>query len=126
MSIFTNEETREALFRRRIKFVVEKGAMARLFKAGSHAALQDEIFRRLIGVQFGRFKTRINYDKWLVQTVESQCWQRYSRFGLSLDRWAYFAKLFNIVVYEIVANRELVSDAHWQRLRPFLHVPIDN
>lgn len=29
------------------------------------------------------------------------------------------------MVYEIVANRELFSDADWQRLRPFLHIPID-
>jgi hypothetical protein len=31
MAIFTAEQHRDALIRRRIKFVVEKGAMARLF-----------------------------------------------------------------------------------------------
>ena len=44
---------------------------------------------------------------------------------LAKDRWAYFAKLVNIVVYEILANRELFLEVDWQRLRPFLHIPID-
>ncbi len=29
------------------------------------------------------------------------------------------------MVYEVVANRELFSEADWQRLRPFLHIPVD-
>ena len=61
----------------------------------------------------------------LFTTVGSSCWEPYSRNRLDEDRWAYFAKLVNIVVYEIVANRELFSEADWQRLRPFLHIPVD-
>jgi hypothetical protein len=57
--------------------------------------------------------------------AESACWEPYSRNGLAEDRWAYFAKLINIVVYEVVANRELFSETDWQRLRPFLHIPVD-
>lgn len=125
MAIFTAEEQRDALIRRRIKFVVEKGAMARLFQAGTHAALQEELFRRIVPAELARIQTREEYDKWLCGTVESSCWEPYSRNGLAKDRWAYFAKLVNIVVYEILANRELFSEADWQRLRPFLHVPID-
>lgn len=125
MGIFTAEEHRDALIRRRIKFVVEKGAMARLFKAGTHGALQEELFRRLLPAQLARIQTRDEYDTWLLETVESSCWEPYSRNGLDEDRWAYFAKLVNIVVYEILANRELFSEADWQRLRSFLHVPID-
>ncbi len=125
MAIFTAEEHRDALIRRRIKFVVEKGAMARLFKAGTHAALQDEVFRRIVPSELARIQTRDDYDKWLLTTVESPCWKLHSRNGLEEDRWAYFAKLVNIVVYEILANRELFSEANWHRLRPFLHIPID-
>src|SRR5207244_3917510 len=50
----------------------------------------------------------------------------YSRNGLAADRWAYFAKLINIVVYEVMSNRELFSESDWQRLSPFLHLPIDS
>lgn len=57
--------------------------------------------------------------------MELDAWKQYSRNGLSKDRWAYFAKLINIVVYEIVANRELFSQADWRRVRRFLHVPLD-
>jgi hypothetical protein len=32
----------------------------------------------------------------------------------------------NIVIYEIVSNRELFSEGDWFRLQPFLHVPIDS
>ena len=125
MAIFTEEEHRDALIRRRIKFVVEKGAMARLFRAGTHGALQEELFCHIVPEELARIQTRDEYDKWLFDTVESSCWEPYSRNGLAKDRWAYFAKLVNIVVYEILANRELFSEPDWQRLRPFLHVPID-
>jgi len=113
------------LVRRRIKFVVEKGAMARLFRAGTSSALQDELFRRLLPADLVRLKTRDQYDDWLAKLIGLDCWEDFSRNGLKDDRWAYFAKLINIVVYEIVANRELFPEEDWQRLRPFLHTPID-
>jgi hypothetical protein len=125
MPIFTAEEHHDALIRRRIKFVVEKGAMARLFRAGTHGALQEELFCRIVPAKLARVQTRDDYDKWFFDTIESSCWESYSRNGLAADRWAYFAKLVNIVVYEILASRELFSEADWERLRPFLHVPID-
>ena len=125
VEVFTQEQHREALIRRRIKFVVEKGAIARLFKRGTHAALQEELARRIRPEELSRIQTRDEYDFWLLSTVESSCWDSYSRNGLDEDRWAYFAKLVNIVVYEIVANRELFSETDWQRLRPFLHIPVD-
>src|SRR5437867_8584498 len=125
MQVFTDEKHREALIRRRIKFVVEKGAMARLFKAGTNAALQEELARRIRPEELAGVQTRTEYDVWLFSTVESSCWERYSRNGLDKDRWGYFAKLVNIVVYEIVANRELFSETDWQRLRPLLHIPVD-
>jgi hypothetical protein len=125
MKVFSPEQHREALIRRRIKFVVEKGAMARLFKGGTHAALQEELARRIRPEELSRIRTREEYDSWLFATAESACWEPYSQNGLDKDRWAYFAKLINIVVYEVVANRELFSETDWQRLRPFLHIPVD-
>ena len=126
MKILDEDRHRVALIQRRIKFVVEKGAMARLFKRGTHAALKDELFRRVVPAHLSALQTRGEYDAWLVKTVELDCWQSYSRNGLDDDRWAYFAKLVNITVYEIAANRELLGEDHWRRLRPFLHVPIDS
>ncbi len=125
MGIFTPEEHRAALIRRRIKFVVEKGAMARLFRAGTHRALQDELYRRIVPAKLARINTRDEYDKWLFDTIEASCWECHSRNGIEKDRWGYFVKLVNIVVYEVLANRELFSDTDWKRLRPFLHIPID-
>jgi len=125
MDIFTEDEHRHALIRRRIKFVVEKGAMARLFKGGTNTELQEELFGHIKPAALSLIQTREEYDKWLFETVESKCWEPYSRNGLDDDLWAYFAKLVNIVVYEIVANRELFSEPDWQRLRPFLHIPVD-
>ncbi len=40
---FSPAQRRKALLRRRIKFVVETGAMARLFGKGSHAALKEKL-----------------------------------------------------------------------------------
>jgi len=86
MAVFTQEQHREALIRRRIKFVAEKGAMARLFKAGTNAALQEELARRLRPEDLSRLQTRDEYDSWLFATVESSCWEPYSRNGLDEDR----------------------------------------
>ena len=61
-----------------------------------------------------------------VSGTSPDCWQAYSRNGLDDDRWGYFAKLVNIIVYEITANRELLAENDWRRLQPFLHVPIDS
>jgi hypothetical protein len=126
MKAFTARELRAALIRRRIKFVAEKGAMARLFRRGTSPELQRELFRYLQPSVLRGLKTRDAYDSWLTRTVELNTWRRYSRNGLAKDRWAYFAKLINIVVYEIVANRELFSEASWLRIRPLLHVPLDD
>lgn len=126
MEVLTPHQHRVALVRRRIKFVVEKGAMARLFKGGTHDALREDLARRVTPESLSRIQARDEYDAWLLSIVESPCWEPYSRNGLAADRWAYFAKLINIVIYEIVANRELSSEEDLQRLRPFLHIPIDS
>jgi hypothetical protein len=123
--ILTPQQHRDALLSRRIKFVVEKGAVARLFRAGTNAALQKEVSRVLDPSIITKFRDRRSYDDWLIRTLELSCWKHYSRNGIENDRWAYFAKLINIVLYEIVANRELCSESDWERIRPFLHLPLD-
>jgi len=125
MNPFTPEQHRDALIRRRTKFVVEKGDMARLFKGGTNPALQEELFNRIKPVELAEIQVQDQYDEWLTRTVELGCWSKYSRNGIEADRWSYFAKLINIVVYEIISNRELFLETDWLRLRPFLHVPLD-
>lgn len=125
MNLFSPTQRREALLRRRIKFVVEKGAMARLFRKGGHAALKKKLGDHLKPRRLACIRTRREYDGWLNRVVGLPCWGAHSRNGLAVDRWAYFAKLINIVVYEIVTNRELFTEREWKRLRPFLHVPVD-
>ncbi len=99
--------------------------MARLFQVGTSAELQEELFRRLRPSHLARITSRDEYDKWLTKVVELDCWENFSKNGLREDRCAYFAKLINIIIYEIVANRELFSEQDWKRLRPFLHIPVD-
>jgi hypothetical protein len=122
---FTVEQHYNALIRRRIKFVTEKGAMARLFKAGTNFGLQQELLHQLNVELISKVKTREEYDILLIRTVELGCWGKYSRHGIEIDRWGYFAKLINIIIYEIVSNRELFAEEDWNRIRPFLHIPID-
>lgn len=126
MKPFSVEEHRDALIRRRIKFVVEKGAMARLFRKGTSADLQDELLRRIRPERLSLIRTQDDYDKWLERTVELDCWAQYAKDPIEQVRWGHFAKLINIIVYEVVANRELFAEADWQRIRSFLHVPIDS
>lgn len=126
MAILTDKQHRDALMRRRIKFVVEKGAMARLFRARTHRDLQDELVRSVDVSELAVIQTLAEYDSWLVSKIESARWKRFSRHGLANDRWAYFAKLLNIVIYEVISNRELLSEVDWIRLRSFLHIPVDS
>lgn len=126
MQTFTVAEHQAALLRRRIKFVVEKGAMARLFKAGTTHHLQRELFQVLKPSAIVSHSSRKEYDNWITGRINKARWARCSRNGLREDRWAYFAKLLNITIYEIISNRELVSETDWQRIRPWLHVPLDS
>ena len=126
MKAFSKKIHLEALIRRRIKFVVEKGAMARLFKKGTHYLLQDELYKKLKLSSLETVKNKEEYDEWLLYVIESSCWGNFSRNGLKKDRWAYFAKLINIVIYEIVSNREIFSEVGWKRVRTFIHIQIDS
>lgn len=125
MKPFTPEQHRDSLIRRRIKFVVEKGAMARLFKGGSSFGLQEELFSCLQPSKIAKINTKDEYDSWLLEVVERDTWDPFSKNGIDQDRWGYFAKLVNIIIYEIISNRELFDEKDWLRLRPFLHVPLD-
>ena len=66
------------------------------------------------------------YDNWIDALIKDECWEPYSRHGLTADRWAYFAKLINIILYEVVSNRELFCDSDWRRLQSWLHLPLDS
>jgi len=125
MKTFSKKQHLDALLKRRIKFVVEKGAMARLFRCGTHSSFQRSLFTQLKPARIVRIRSQRQYDAWLSRTVRLRVWARYSQNGVAADRWAYFAKLINILVYEIIANRELVAERDWKRLRPFIHVPVD-
>src|SRR5260370_33998059 len=57
--------------------------------------------------------------------IQDGCWTRFCR-NIELDRWAYVAKLINIVIYEIVSNRELFGECEWQRIRSWIHLPLDS
>lgn len=125
MKTFSPEERTDALVRRRIKFVVEKAAVARFFLRGTSPDLQEELSKALRPSRLAGIRTGDEYDQWLVELIESERWAPYSKNGLQADRWAYFAKVVNIVAYEIVASRELFLQQDWERIQPFLHLPID-
>lgn len=111
--------------KRRIKFVVEKGATARLFRRGRHSQLQAELFRRLRPSDIANLDSQEEFDRWLDGLIRNDCWEPYSRSGLAEDRWAYFAKLINILIYEIAVNRELFCEEDWRRVQRWLHPPLD-
>ena len=61
MEILEQDKHREALIRQRTKFVVEKGATARLFRRETHPALQHELLRWGAARVYAR-RTREEYD----------------------------------------------------------------
>ncbi len=126
MRSFTENEHQAALLRRRVKFVVEKGSMARLFKTGRHSHLQNQICKRVRPSTVAAQTSRDEYDRWLLDLIRDDCWESYSRNGIEHDRWGYFAKLFNIVIYEITCNRELFGEDGWLRIRSWWHIPFDS
>lgn len=118
---------KQALLRRRIKFVTEKGSMARLFRAGMNSNLQMRLYERLQPTDIIVNETIGEYDTWLIGTVELPIWAPFVREDDDIEsvRWGYFAKLINVLVYEILSNRELVLEKHWFRLKSIIHLPID-
>jgi len=102
--------------------------MARLFRKNAHDRLQRRLFHLLKPAKLAAFSSRKRYDHWLRRTIKSQSWKPYVRKGLTLKsvRWAYIAKLLNILIYELVSNRELFSHGNWKRVYRYLHVPIDS
>jgi len=102
---FTEKAHRDALLRRRIKFVVEKGAMARLFKGSTSHELQKEVFRQVRPEKIALIRSCEEYNSWLISLIKKDWWEPYSRNGLNQDRWGYFAKLLNILnINETVIN----------------------
>src|SRR6266704_1407095 len=106
---FTSDSHQDALLRRRIRFVVLFPRISAQFKKGTHDELREELFNRLQPLAIRSIKSREEYDTWLLSLIKNDCWQKYSKGGLESDRWAYFAKLINILVYEIVSVRGLMS-----------------
>lgn len=123
---FTIQKHLDALIRRRVKFVVEKASMARLFKHGISDQLKRTLFETLKPESITKHDSQLDYDHWLQTIIEDNRWDEYARNGIEQDRWGYFAKLINIIIYEIASNRELVSEIDWQKIKWFLHVPLDS
>jgi len=121
-----NREHQNALVKRRIKFVVEKGAMARLFKKGMTKKLQQELFLRLKLNQLSSINDQERFDKYIKNIVCLKCWAKYTGSSINDVRWAHFAKLLNIVIYELVSNREIFKERDWKSLHRLLHIPIDS
>jgi hypothetical protein len=124
--VLTEKEYHSALIRRRIRFIVYFPALVRLFKAGTHHILENALFKRSSPSEFVHIKTQEHYDHWLEKAAEDSCWAACTKDEIEQVRWGLFAKVINIIVYEIVSQRELCSESDWQRLRSFLHVPIDS
>jgi hypothetical protein len=100
--------------------------MVRLFKRGVHRQLQDQLFDLIDTARLIAIPSLEGYDAWLDAIIVDDRWEYFSRNGLAADRYGYFAKLVNIIVYEVASNRELLADADWQRLKMWLHVPLDS
>ena len=126
MNIFEHNRHREALVRRRIKFVVETGAMARLFKGGTHAALQDELFRRVAPAILSALRTRDEMTRGSSRRWNSIAGRPTRGTGSMMIAGVIRKACEHRRLEAIAANRELLAEEDWRRLRPFLHVPIDS
>lgn len=122
---FSEDGHIEAVIKRRVKFVVEKGAMARLFKQGTHGDLQEAVRQRIDLNELKSLYTQPGFDAWHRHIVLHECWAHFTSRRIEEVRWGHFAKLINIVLYELVANNEIMTYEQAERLRAFLHVPID-
>jgi len=122
---FSQERHIEAVIRRRIKFVVEKGAMARLFKKNSHRQLQGVLRQEMDVDALKARQSADDFDAWHRRIVLQQCWANFTDRPIEEVRWGHFAKLINIILYELAANNEIVTDDEARRLRGLLHLPID-
>lgn len=122
---FGEAEHLEAVVKRRIKFVVEKGAMARLFKKGLNPELQQVLRSKIDVAALKAFALQEDFDAWHREIVMYEGWAEFTEWPIEQVRWGHFAKLVNIVLYELVANNEIMTYEEAGRLRGLLHLPID-
>jgi len=40
--------------------------------------------------------------------------------------WAYFTKMVNIIIYDLITHNELVETSKFHKIKWFIHAPIDN
>lgn len=66
-----------------------------------------------------------DFDAWHREIVNSQCWAAFTVREIEQVRWGHFAKLVNIIIYELVANNEVMTYEEAERLRRLIHLPID-
>ena len=122
---FSEAKHLEAVIKRRIKFVVEKGAMARLFKKGVNPELQQVLRSKIDVPALKALAIQKDFDAWHREIVMYEGWAEFTERPIEQVRWGHFAKLANIVLYELVANNEIMTYEEAGRLRDLLHLPID-
>jgi hypothetical protein len=126
VNALTEKERQAALLRRRVEFVIKYPALVRLIPKGQHARLATALCARLQPAVLAGLQSQTDYDAWLTRVVEEPCWGGCTRGRVEDSRWSLIAKLINIIVYEIVVNRELITEEKAaMRLWPWLHLPLD-
>ncbi len=65
------------------------------------------------------------FDDWHRGIIQDNCWRHFTVRNIEQVRWGHFAKLVNIIIYEFVANNEIMTDEEARRLRSLIHLPID-
>lgn len=117
---------REALLKRRIRFVVLYPAINRQLK-GDRNDLIEDLSEKIRPETIEGLNTQDEYDCWFEGVVEEAKWSQYrGDCPEENHRWGQLAKLINIVIYEILHTRGLIEDSIWQKVLSWLHLPLDS
>jgi len=125
MKAYNEQDHREALLLRRLKFLLSYPS-ALIQSLPNKKAFREVILEKLRHPPWEMMKKSKDYDDWLCSLVKADCWQPFAARTLERERWGVFANILNIALYEILWCRELTTEEEWRRIHPWLHLPLDD
>ena len=125
MKVYNEQDHREALRLRRLKFLLSYPTPP-IQSLLNKKAFREVILEKLRNPPWGAMKKSKDYDDWLCSLVKADCWRPFATRNLESERWGVFANILNIVLYEILWCRELTTEEEWRRIHPWLHLPLDD
>ena len=101
MKAYNEQDHREALLLRRLKFLLSYPS-ALIQSLPNKKAFREVILEKLRHPPWEMMKKSKDYDDWLCSLVKADCWQPFAARTLERERWGVFFFFKQKTAYEMV------------------------